>query len=89
MTPGEEIEGIEEKECYRWRRCMVNPGKTEGRDGSTGSRGKFRQGWSLATLPNVAQVPLFSAVVPRLPGSRNHMETSICVVLELTSESAQ
>lgn len=61
MTPGEEIEGIEEKECYKWRRCMVNPGKTEGRDGYTGSRDKFRQGWSLATLPNVAQVPLFSA----------------------------
>lgn len=40
---------------------MVNTGKTESRDGYTRSRGKFRQGWSLATLPSVAEVPLFSA----------------------------
>lgn len=40
---------------------MVNPGKAEERDGHTGSRGKFRPGWSLATLPGVAEVPLFSA----------------------------
>lgn len=40
---------------------MVNPGKAEGRDGHTGSRGKFRLGWSLATLPSVAEVPLSSA----------------------------
>lgn len=40
---------------------MVNPGKAEGRDGHTGSRGKFRPGWSLATLPGVAEVPLSSA----------------------------
>lgn len=40
---------------------MVNPGKAEGRDGHTGSKGKFRQGSSLAILPSVAEVPLSSA----------------------------
>lgn len=40
---------------------MVKPGKAGGRDGYTGSRGKVRQGWSLATLSGAAEVPLSNA----------------------------
>jgi hypothetical protein len=59
-----------------WRSLSL---RTGGRDRDTGSKDKVRQGWSLATLPGVAEVPLPSAGFLAKPVTCNNSVLNACV----------